>query len=224
MRSISFAKGEYYHIYNRGVDKRSIFVRMQDVERFLRCMVAFNTVEPIGSLYQQSFEHKRLNTKNTKNSKKESPLVNVICYCLNPNHFHMILEEAENKGIEKYMHRLGTGFTRYFNETYKRTGSLFQGPYKVVHVSSNEYLLHVSAYVNLNHRVHQLSGLATKLVRTSWQEYIGKRSGVANVCKKEIVLDQFKNIAEYKDFAESSLGDILKRKVLFNEMESLLLE
>ena len=77
------------------------------------------------------------------------------------------------------MQRLGTGYTKYFNGRYKRTGSLFQGVFKSSHIDSNEYLLHSSVYVNLNDRVHKIGD---GLSRSSWNEYIGKSP--SNFCKK----------------------------------------
>ncbi|MBI2052724.1 MAG: transposase [Candidatus Ryanbacteria bacterium] len=146
---------------------------------------------------------------------------------MNPNHIHMILRQVSNKGIEKFMHRLGTGHTKYFNGQYERSGALFQGTYRAIHIDSNEYLLHLSAYINLNNRVHQLGSLASKLVRSSWDEYFknGKNRKVySGICKKSIILGQFSSIKEYKEFADDSLGDILRRKGLYRELEQLLLE
>src|SRR3989344_438138 len=96
MRKESFAIGEYYHIYNRGVDKRKIV--------------------------QDKFDSSKI--------KIHKPLINIVAYCLNPNHFHMILEQIEDSGISKFMKRLAGGYSWYFNNRYKRSGTLFQGPFK----------------------------------------------------------------------------------------------
>ncbi len=223
-RKIQFAEGEYYHIYNRGVDKRSIFDDREDVERFLQCMQEFNVMEPIGSLYENSFRRDQLGGKASKLTitEEDVPLVEFIAYCLNPNHFHFILKQLVDKGIEKIMQKIGTSHTMFFNNKYERSGSLFQGKFKAVHIDSNEYLLHVSSYVNLNDQVHQLGGKASKLVRTSWGEYTDK--GVKGICEKEIILGQFRNIAEYKDFALSSLESIIKKKQELKSIEDLLIE
>ncbi len=218
MRTTRFANKEFYHIFNRGVDKRSIFSRPADVDRFLQCMVEFNTRDPIGSLYQLSFQ------KQKKMTSKKDSLVNVICYCLNQNHFHMILEQVSEKGIEKFMHRLGTGYTHYFNKANRRTGSLFQGSYKAIHIDSNEYLLYLSAYVSLNYRVHQLSSLAAKLVRSSWGEYMKKSHGAQSICVKNVIMKQFSDVEEYTSFAENALAGMLDRKALSKEIEQYWLE
>lgn len=216
-RKINFVEGEYYHIYNRGVDRRSIFNAEEDTARFFQSMMEFNVKEPIGSLYENSF----LKEEN----QKPNPLVSFVAYCLNPNHFHLILTPLVEKGVESFMQRLGTGYTLYFNKKNKRSGSLFQGNFKASHIDSNEYLLHVSAYVNLNDKTHQLGGEASKLVCSSWDEYVSKNSNLANkICDKEIILKQFKNTTDYKDFALSSLQEIIRRKNTEGGLEGLLID
>lgn len=220
MRKTSFVTGENYHVYNRGVDKRIIFTDEYDIRRFLQSMTEFNAVEPIGSLYENSFN--KLGGETPKSPVGR--LVNIIAYCLNPNHFHLMLEQSVDGGISEFMKRLGGGFTNYFNNKYKRNGALFQGVFKDAHIDTNEYLLHVSAYVSLNDRVHQLGGETPKLVksRSSWNEYTDK--GVEGICKKEVILEQFKNKGEYEKFALESLELIIKRKQELKGIEDFLLE
>lgn len=206
-RKNAFANGEFYHVYNRGVDKRIIFSDHYDVQRFFQSAVEFNEVDPIGSIYENSF--KQLGGETPKLVER---LVNIIAYCLNPNHFHLILEQVEEGGISEFMKRLSGGYTGYFNKKHERSGSLFQGVFKDVHIDSNEYLLHVSAYVNLNDRVHQLGGETPKLVKSksSWEEYMN--GGIGGICEKEVIMGQFRNAGEYKEFALSSLESIIQRK------------
>ena len=226
IRKTQFVVGEYYHIYNRGVDKRVIFSKEEDVDRFFQSMDEFNVIEPIGSIYENSFH--QLGSRTPKSEK----LVNFIAYCLNPNHYHFLLEQVAEKGIEKFMQKLGTGHTNYFNNKYHRNGSLFQGRFKAVHIGTNEQLLHISAYVNLNDRVHQLGSPASKLIksRSSWEEYMEESTLESGFqikeifCNKDIIIEQFKNKNEYKKFAEDSLESILERKENLKETDELLLE
>ncbi len=223
MRKTPLIIGEYYHIYNRGTDKRSTFPDKDCLNRFLQCMDEFNVVEPIGSIYLNSFNQLR---GSTSQSEK---LVEFVAYCLNPNHYHFLMTPLVEKGIEKFMQRLGTGYTMYFNEKKKRSGSLFQGRFKAEHINSNEYLLHVSVYVNLNDRVHklpQLRGSTSQLSRSSWSQYMSDTvNGNREVsCNKKIILGQFKNKREYQRFAESSLKDILRRKKDFKDAEKFFLK
>ncbi|MEK9175042.1 MAG: transposase [Patescibacteria group bacterium] len=212
MRKIKFANGEFYHIYNRGVDKRQIFCVPEDLNRFLESMTAFNSITPVGSLHSYSFQDYQLSGRTAK-------LVNIVCYCLNPNHYHIVLEQLTDGGVSEFIKRLAGGYTFHFNTKYKRSGVLFQGKFKASHIDSNEYLLHVSSYVNLNNRVHRLSGRTAK---SSWEEYMGTAKSL--ICKKDIILSQFKTKKEYKDFAESSLVDILERKQQSRDISDLLLE
>ena len=213
IRKFEFANGEFFHIFNRGVDKRDIFLDKDDLERFLKSMEEFNEVDPIGSIHKNSF---RMDEKNQKEK-----LVNIICYCLNPNHFHFILEQLVDDGIPKFMQRIG-GYSRYFNLKYKRSGALFQGKFKAVYLPPEDRLLHSSVYVNLNDRVHSLSGKVPKLIKSSWGEYTGDNNEKDGFCKKNIILEQFNNKKEYKRFAEELLVDIKKQREKEKELEELL--
>src|SRR3989338_1402111 len=217
MRKVQLVEGEYYHVFNRGVDKRTIFQDARDFERFLLSVIDFNSIEPIGSIYEYSFQKKsQLGNLVSKSKKKEKkPLVELVAYCLNKNHYHFIFKQVSERGIEKLMHRLGLGFTKYFNLKYKRSGSLFQGTFKAVHIESNEQLIHLSAYVNLNNMVHDFSG---NDFRSSWNEYIGKIN--KGMCAKDMIIEQFKNVKGYKKMVEQTVREIKNRR----DMENLILE
>ncbi|MDO8523012.1 MAG: transposase [bacterium] len=210
MRKTPFVTGEFYHIYNRGSDKRVVFPEKEDFDRFLLSMEYFNRMKPIGSIFEFSFiAPKLLGGRTTK-------LANIISYCLNSNHFHMILQQNIDNGISEFMKRLG-GFTRYINIKYKRSGVLFQGKFKSKHINSNNYLLHLSAYVNQNNLVHQLS---SRNYRSSMTEYISGEG----ICSKSIILSQFKNRSEYESFSKEALGNILSKKKQDSELRAILLE
>ena len=218
MRETPFINNAYYHIYNRGVDKRTVFEDRRDQDRFLESVAIFNDENSVGSIFQHKFQDQLLSPSRAKDK-----LVNIIAYCLNPNHFHFILEQLVDGGISEFMKRLG-GYTSYFNNKYERSGSLFQGVFKSIHIDSNEYLLHVSSYVNLNDRVHQLGGSASKLVKSmsSWGEYTDKKT--KGICEKDIILGQFRVLSEYKRFALSSFETILERKGELKDIREFLLE
>lgn len=209
-RKEQFINGEYYHIFNRGNNKRIIFADDQDFARFFQSMAEFNSIEPIGSIFENSFKKDLLGGLASKSPK----LTDFTCYCLNPNHFHFMLKQLTDGGIKKFMHRVGTGYAMYYNKKYSCNGSLFQGKFKAIHIDSNEYFLHLSAYINLNNGVHQLGGKTSK---SSWDEYILGRTGF---CEKNIILSQFKNSEEYKKFAEDSIKISKERK----DIEKLFLE
>ncbi len=219
MRKVEFANGEIYHVYNRGTDKRTVFEDNDDLNRFIESMQDFNKEEPIGSLYEYSFVKNQLGSSTSK-LRNEKPLVRFIAYCLNPNHFHFLIEQLEDEGIPKFMHRLSTGYTKYFNKKYRRTGALFSGRYKSIHVDENEYLLRLSAYVNLNDRVHHLDGSIGLKSISSWSEY-QERYNSDGFCDTSIILEQFRSAAEYQAFALSALGDINENKERAKELDEL---
>ena len=216
MRKEIFVPGEFYHVYNRGVDKRNIVMDPHDSARFLQSMIEFNTVDPIGSLHENSFEGVKIKRKSSK------PLVNIVCFCLNPNHFHLLLEEIADKGISAFMLRMA-GYTTYFNKRHNRTGALFQGTFKARHINSNEYLLRVSAYINLNNRVHQLGALGAKLVRSSWTEYCSPKQ-IPVICKKDVVLKQFKDPKDYESFALDTLPLMIEQKRTQKDLAAILFD
>ena len=208
-----FRNGEIYHVYNRGVDKSNLFTDPGESSRFLESMVAFNTVKPIGSLYELSFRDKTLDPGNKK-------LVDIIAYCLNPNHYHLILKQLSKSGISEFMKRLGAGYTCHINEKHRRVGSLFAGSYKIKHITSNDHLLHLSAYVNLNYEVH---GVKSPVIKSSWQEYIstGHRE---HLCKTDIILDQFSSRKEYQQFAEGAMAHTAKQRKEDKNFDSMFIE
>lgn len=228
MRNIIFSEGEYYHVYNRGVEKRNLFVDQEDYERFLQSMTAFNTIEPIGSLYELSFvENNHLATRSPS-----EPLVEISAYCLNPNHFHILLKQIAENGVSQFMKRLGGGYSWYFNNKNRRSGTLFQGPFRAKHVATNEYLLRLSAYINLNDQVHSLGDQVAKYGKgvSSWEMYstggdvlddgvLEKLPGVS--CSKDIILGQFSSISEYKKFALETLALIREGKETAREIGRL---
>lgn len=214
MRKITFENEGVYHVYNHAVEQRNLFLEDYDFTRFLESMEEFNAVNPIGSLYENSYGDQVAKSETEK-------LVDIIAYCLNPNHFHLILQQVCDDGISKFMKRLGGGYSWHYNAKYQRKGTLFQGPFKAVNVDSNEYLLHLSAYVNLNNRVHRLGKSVN--YRSSWDEYIDNTAN-KRFCSKQIILDQFRDSQEYRAFTEESLKISLDRKDQQEEFKKLLLE
>lgn len=210
MRNIIIALGEYYHIFNRGVDKRDIFGDIHDLERFMQSIREFNTVTPIGSIYENKFQKPQLGDSVSK----LQPLVEFISYCILPNHYHFILKQIHEKGIEKFIHRFALGYSMYFNKKYKRSGVLFQGAYKALHIDTNEYLLHASAYVTFNDIVHKKWSSNSLFIRSSWPEYVEKK--IDAITKNGIILEQFNSVSEYKEFALDVVNNVRDQRKLDN--------
>lgn len=230
MQKIKFASGEYYHIYNRGVNKQNIFYDEKDFVRFLIEMKEFNSTKAIGGLYRKYLRDKkekdnpnRGTTSNLEVVEVEplfglSFLVEIICYCLNPNHYHFILKQVAENGISKFMHKLGTGYPAYFNQKYSHSGHLFQGHFRPVHIDTNEYLLWLSGYINGNVEIHKIAK-AENYKWSSYQDYLGLRDGT--LCNEKIILSQFKSIEKYKEYVKMVIKESGGRK---EEMKRYMLE
>lgn len=130
-------------------------------------------------------------------NKNDSPIVEILSFCLMPNHFHILVKQIEEKGITNFVSKLSNSYTRYFNTRNKRVGPLFQGSFKAVRVEDDEQLLHVSRYIHLNPFV----GYLVKNLRTypysSYREYLGLAKGF---CQKKTVLDYFESPSHYATF------------------------
>lgn len=214
-RKVEFINDQYYHVYNRGVEKRDVFLNDSDYLRFLKSLNHFNQEDPVFSLYWNDIKKKNLGVGSLKSKK----LVNIVAYCLNPNHFHLLLKQVLEGGISEFMKRLGTGYTGYFNHKHKRSGVLFQGRFKSIHVNSNAYLLYLSAYINENNFIHGYSKNSQIWKYSSYSDYIGKRQG--KMCDKNIILDQFdNNFKRYEEFSRENALHLKGKK----EDEKYLLE
>lgn len=145
MANPPFAVSSYYHLYNRGVEKRKIFLDKRDFLRFLETLDFYHkTPQP---MKLSDFRRGVVKLKKVDNQKE---LVRIFCYSLMPNHFHLLIQQLEKNGITQFTRKLADSYTRYFNTKYKRVGSLFQGRFKAKLVETDEYLLQLSKYIHRN--------------------------------------------------------------------------
>lgn len=151
--------GEIYHVYNRGVDKRTIFQDESDYQRFLALLYVCN-----GS---KAVTLKVIPKSSWYTWDRGEALAQIGSFCLMPNHFHLIVRQSTERGVEKMMQKILTAYTMYFNLRNKRTGRLFENTYKAKYVESDEQLRHLLAYVHLN---------PISLVEPQW-----KMKGIENI-------------------------------------------
>jgi putative transposase len=179
---------QYYHVYNRGVDHRIVYSERSDFLRFLRYLDVLNDEKPIQSLHVMDLPKYKYKLRGST-----SKLVDIVFFCLNTNHFHLLLTPLSENGLQKFMQRLSTGYTMFFNEKYKRSGSLFQGRYKCVHVASNEQILYVGSYVAFNYIVHDYkTGDYLSCIQSVNNTY-----KINQICNSDIVLGQYPSIDEF---------------------------
>src|SRR3989344_1460391 len=206
----TYISGGIYHIYNCGVEKRDIFMDNQDYKVFLRFLKDILT-PPLDSKHiSKDFTLKGSTFKGIP----RQPLnlykqIELLSYCLMPNHFHLLIKQNSEKVIKQFMHSLSTRYSMYFNKKYKRVGSLFQGIYKAILVMEENYLLHLSRYIHLNPLKYTQDLTNTY---SSYSEYLGKRK--TNWLNTEIILSYFgsdlinkKDISSYKEFVEKFKDD-----------------
>ena len=149
LRKVSFVPGEYYHLYNRGTEKRIIFINKDDYQYFLYLMYVCNTTK--------SIELRKIG----KNFDRGETIVDMGAYCLMPNHFHILVHEKKMGGISKFMLKLMTSYSMYFNKKYKRTGKLYEGVFKSSHIDKDIYFKYLYSYIHLN---------PAKLIDKNWKE------------------------------------------------------
>lgn len=149
-RNIELSDDEFYHIYNRGTEKRTIFTRKSDYERFIALLYACNGTESVRLDNNGIIQQGRTLLDYALKQKRGDPLVDICAYCIMPNHFHLLLRQRTEGGISKFMQKLVTGYTMYFNKRNDRSGVLFQGKYKAAHADTDRYLKYLIAYIHLN--------------------------------------------------------------------------
>jgi putative transposase len=139
-------EGEYYHLYNRGVDKRIVFEDDHDYRRFMVLLYLCNSIKPLSTRDREEAQ----NGEDIYTSERGDTLVSIGAYCLMTNHFHILIQEKSDRGISQFMQKLTTAYTMYFNKKYKRTGALFEGAFKSRHVDNDRYMKYLYAYIHLN--------------------------------------------------------------------------
>lgn len=205
----NFAPGEYYHIFNRGNAKMNIFRDADDHTFFLFRLKEYLFPE---------WNLRRAPSARYERSVFPEESFSLVAYCLMPNHFHLLIGQNTDISISTLMLRLSGSYGKFFNKKYDRVGSIFQDQFKAVHVESNPQLLHLSSYIHLNPITAGLETSLDTYPYSSYLEYAGLRKGT--LCKREIILDQFKDSAEYAAFVLDSRETIERNK----EIESLLLD
>lgn len=221
IRPITFTNEEYYHICNRGVLKREIFKDGKDWLRLLFTIMLFQSPLSFNNI---AYDIKRMMPQITGHPMSfkitgkpvKNRVVELISFCVMPNHFHLLVKQTCNNGVSKYLQRIQNSYTKFFNTKYQTSGHLFQGPFRAVHIGDNDQLLYVSAYIHLNPR--SLNGENPEKYKwSSYQDYL-KENRWGELLKTEIISGQFKNKDEYKDWVrESGAKDLEEEMEMFPE-------
>jgi putative transposase len=210
IRKTNLVPGEIYHIYNRGVDKRNIFLDESDKYRFVHDLFEFNDKNPAKNLtiYLKNNANKEVGLPKLKGGSREM-MVEILAYCLMDNHFHLMVRQKTENGITEFMRKLGTGYTNYFNKKYDRSGSLFQGKFKSVNLNNNAHFLYLPIYIHLNPldfnypewregKIKNYKKAVDFLENYKWSsyiDYIGKKN-FPSILSRDFLLDRFDNSTE----------------------------
>lgn len=190
----NFSENSYYHIYNRGVEKRLIFQDPLDYQIFIYYLFIYAV--PLDKVL---LEYPELPIRFY--SKNLSLEVEVIAYCLMPNHFHLLVRQSTKNGVSKLLKQLTNAYTTYFNNKNQRVGGLFQGTFKAVEIDQLELLLHISRYIHLNPIVANLTSDYRHYKWSSLADYLDNK----NWCSTEVIFSAFKTTEDYLTFISDNL-------------------
>ena len=186
------ATGQTYHIFNRSIIGNKVFKEKRLFDHFLQSMKYYQLVNP--PLKLSYF----LATAKKPILNKKEKLIENLCYCLMPNHFHIILTQIANNGISIFMNRLLNSYTHFFNTKYKRKGPLWEGRFKRVRINSDEQLLHLTRYIHLNPVTNFLVKNPLEYPFSSYKEYL--KIDTQQITNPVLVLGKNYSIKEYKKF------------------------
>lgn len=206
MRKIVFANNEIYHILNRSIEQRPIFMSKNQYDRGLLTLNFYRFKNPPLRLSKALLlENKKREEFFHKLKQESEKLIEIISYCLMPNHFHFLVKQTTDNGIVKFISNFTNSYTRYFNTKHKRTGPLFQGIFKAVRIENEEQLIHVSRYIHLNPVVSFLikEEFLDVYPWSSLSEFLGHQK--EEICDKEIVLCCFSSRENYRKFVHDQI-------------------
>lgn len=162
----TYIENSFYHIYNRGVEKRNIFLDDQDYHVILQYLKEAFSPPPDPKTLLKNVSFKGSTFKGIPRQVKNfSTDIDLVAYCLIPNHFHFLIKQYNKYAIKQFMQSLTTRYSMYFNKKYSRVGALFQGIYKAILVSEEPYLLHLTRYIHRNPLKH------TKILHSAYSSY-----------------------------------------------------
>lgn len=202
------------HVLSRGVDKRKIFLDDEDRFRFIHDLFEFNDTASADNIwyhFHQSSDIASDIVSRYKESRERELLVDILAFCIMPNHYHLMLTEKVEGGMSLFMRKLNIGYAKYFNQKYKRKGTLFEGRYKSVALTSEAHFIHLPYYIHLNpldlimpewraRKIPNTQGAMKFLEEYRWSsflDYIGKKN-FPSVISKDFLSEYFGGPKEYK--------------------------
>jgi len=210
-RKENFIEGEYYHIYNRGNGKHNIFLDERDMDRFVKLLYLCNSIKNFN--FREDIIAKKIDAFDFD---RVNEIISIGAWVLMPNHFHIYTTPRGTLGekdVSTFMNKLGTAYSMYFNKTHERTGKLFEGTFKSIHIENDNHAKYNFSYIHLN---------PVKLIDSSWKE-----NGIKNMQKTLEFLDKYKwsSYLDYKGIkrpenriiSHKNFPDYFSNKKMFEE-------
>ncbi|MBI2475892.1 MAG: transposase [Candidatus Taylorbacteria bacterium] len=208
-RNLNFSENEYYHLYDRAVEKRKIFLDSGDHKRFTTLLYTANSSIPIHLSNYQGVSLLEI-------PRGGKTIVDIGAWCIMPNHFHLLVKEKQGNGLSLFMRKLLTGYSMYFNAKYKRKGTLFNRPFRAKHLNTDEYLKYQYAYIHLNpigivdvgwkEKKLKDKSAAKKFLYSykysSFQDYSGQRRDEGLIIEPSSFPDYFGSFSDFGDMLE----------------------
>jgi putative transposase len=219
-RTLPLVNGQIYHVFNRGINRCPTFTSKKE---YFRALDTFRYYQFSGlphslSKYLNLEIEKKHGIVNRINS--EDKIITIFCYCLMPNHFHLLIRQEKDKGISRFMSNIQNSYTRYFNTRNNRDGSLFLDQFKAVLIETDEQFLHVSRYIHLNPFTSYIIKSLDDLEKYPWSSYQSYIKSEQNIVDISYILSNFINGEEYRKFVVDQ-ADYQRR---LKEIEHLILD
>jgi putative transposase len=205
---------DLFHCLSRGVDKRKIFLDNQDRLRFIHDLFEFNDRERVNNTFYTFQKHNDIASREMRKAERRPRklLVDIHAFCLMPNHYHLLLSARVENGIPQFMKKLNMGYAKYFNQKYKRQGTLFESRYKSVPVKSHAHFVHLPYYIHLNpldlaypewreKKIKSVTKALRHLEKYRWSshlDYLGKKN-FPSVTRRDFLTELFGGPENYRN-------------------------
>lgn len=215
MRKDAFVPNEYYHIYNRVMFSMPEFRVSKNADRLEQAFLLANSTKS-AEAFQFLRNNKDASLKDAiEITKQGNKLVDVLCYSIMPDHYHLLVKEIQENGIVNFVRKCDISISKYINISQDRKGPLFESFFKSKHVSTNEYLIHLSVYIHLNpldfisgkewrqHKLKNWTNVKNNLLKYKWsslKSFLNPSEENKIISGQQIILDQFNTGENYESF------------------------
>lgn len=191
---------QIYHVFNRGINHQPTFIDKAEYKRaklILGFYRFYNTPVKLSRLLALSANDRIRILEGLRQDNDK--LVEILAFCIMPNHFHFLLKQLKEKGISKFLANFQNSYTRYFNTKRERDGALFLDQFKASLIVTDEQLIHVSRYIHLNPYTSHIVTLGA-LLKYSWSSLPEYLLGESKICELNTVISFFKTSRDYQNF------------------------